>query len=48
MIFVEGDSASPTLVGTGAEDYVGTGYGMGAYSHHYQGTPIADLGAGAL
>jgi hypothetical protein len=42
-IFLDGDREHPTLAGTGAEDYVGTGYGMGAYSHRHQGTPIADL-----
>jgi hypothetical protein len=28
--------------GTGTEDYIGTGYSLGAYSHLYQGAPIAD------
>lgn len=41
-IYLDGDGASPTLAGTGTEDYIGTGYGLGAYSHQYQGAPIAD------
>jgi hypothetical protein len=31
-----------TLVGTGTEDYIGTGWGQGAYTHRYQGSPVAD------
>ena len=41
-IYLDGDAAFPTLAGTGAEDYIGTGYGLGAYSHLYQGAPVAD------
>lgn len=41
-IFLDGDRAHPTLAGTGTEDYIGTGYGLGVYSHLYQGAPIAD------
>jgi hypothetical protein len=41
-IYLDGDSALPTLNGTGTEDYIGTGYGQGAYSHRFQGAPIAD------
>lgn len=41
-IFLDGDGALATLVGTGTEDYIGTGYGLGAYSHQFQGAPIAD------
>jgi hypothetical protein len=44
-IYLDGDAGLPTLAGTGAEDYVGTGFGMGAYSHLYQGTPLADTEA---
>ena len=35
-------AAQETLVGTGTEDYIGTGWGQGAYTHRYQGSPIAD------
>jgi D-arabinan exo alpha-(1,3)/(1,5)-arabinofuranosidase (non-reducing end) len=41
-IYLDGDTALPTLAGTGAEDYIGTGYGLGTYSHLYQGAPLAD------
>ncbi len=41
-IFLDGDTSSPTLVGTGTEDYVGTGWGLGRYSNLYQGAPFAD------
>jgi hypothetical protein len=34
-------SEAPTLVGTGAEDYIGTAWGQGAYINRYQGAPIA-------
>jgi Protein of unknown function (DUF2961) len=41
-IALDGDStASPTLVGTGTEDYIGTAWGQGAYVNRYQGAPIA-------
>jgi len=35
-------ASQETLVGTGTEDYIGTGWGQGAYTHRYQGSPIAD------
>jgi Protein of unknown function (DUF2961) len=41
-IYLDGDQARPTLSGTGTEDYIGTGYGMEAYSHQFQGAPISD------
>lgn len=33
--------SSPTLVGTGTEDYIGTAWGQGAYINRYQGAPVA-------
>lgn len=36
-IYFDGDTTTPTLVGTGTEDYIGTGYGQGLFSHMYQG-----------
>jgi hypothetical protein len=45
-IYLDGDSEFPTLVGTGTEDYVGTAYGQGEYSHRYQGSPVVDDKAG--
>ena len=41
-IFVDGDTVAPTLVGTGTEDYIGTGWGLDAYANLYQGAPFAD------
>jgi hypothetical protein len=43
-VFLDGDRAHPTLAGTGTEDYIGTAYGLGAYSHLYQGATLADEG----
>ncbi len=41
-IFLDGDSTFPTLIGTGTEDYVGTGYLQGEYTHRYQGSLLID------
>lgn len=41
-IYLDGDTEYPTLCGTGTEDYTGTGWGMGVYSHLYQGCTISD------
>jgi hypothetical protein len=41
-IYLDGDSALPTLNGTGSEDFVGSGWGLGAFTHMYQGSPVAD------
>ena len=41
-IFLDGDGAHPTLVGTGTEDYIGTAWGQGTFNHHYQGAVIAN------
>ena len=41
-MYVDGDTDLPTLVGTGTEDYIGTGWGQGAFTHMYQGCPVAD------
>jgi hypothetical protein len=40
-IALDGDRANPTLVGTGAEDYIGTAWGQGSYVNRFQGAPIA-------
>lgn len=37
-----GDDENPTLCGTGAEDYIGTGWGQGRFTHRTQGCTIAD------
>ena len=36
-MYIDGDTDYPTLCGTGTEDYIGTGYGQGLFSHRYQG-----------
>jgi hypothetical protein len=36
-IYLDGDAAHPTLVGTGTEDYIGDGWGAGVFAHRYQG-----------
>lgn len=41
-IYLDGDRALPTLSGTGTEDYIGTGWGQGPFSHDISGSPIAD------
>ena len=41
-VYLDGDSARPTLNGTGTEDYIGTAYGQGPYAQAYQGCPLAD------
>ena len=40
--YIDGDTTLPTLCGTGTEDYIGTGWGQGEYSHRYQGCTLAD------
>ncbi|NII09274.1 glycoside hydrolase family 172 protein [Oleiagrimonas sp. C23AA] len=41
-MYLDGDRRHPTLAGTGTEDYVGSGYGLGHYAQRDTGTPIAD------
>lgn len=45
-MYVDGDRELPTIAGTGTEDYIGTAWGQGRYSHLYQGSPISDEPAG--
>ncbi|HEX9932901.1 MAG TPA: glycoside hydrolase family 172 protein [Allosphingosinicella sp.] len=45
-MFLDGDREHATLVGTGAEDYIGTAWGQGAYINRYQGAPVASWEAG--
>jgi hypothetical protein len=45
-IYLDGDRELPSLVGTGAEDYIGTAWGQGAYVNRYQGAPIATWAGG--
>lgn len=41
-MYIDGDQASPTLVGTGTEDYAGSGWGLGQFSSLYQGAQYID------
>lgn len=41
-MYFDGDSSMPTIVGTGAEDYIGTGWFEGFFAHSYQGCLLAD------
>lgn len=41
-VYLDGDTGHPTLSGTGTEDYIGTAWGQGVFSHAYQGCPLAD------
>ncbi|MBN2288737.1 MAG: DUF2961 domain-containing protein [Candidatus Glassbacteria bacterium] len=40
-IYLDGDEDFPTLCGTGTEDLVGSAWGLGAFSHLYQGCLLA-------
>ncbi|MCG8306920.1 MAG: DUF2961 domain-containing protein [Cytophagales bacterium] len=41
-IYLDGDRELPTLVGTGTEDYIGTGWGQGEYVNKIQGSTVSD------
>lgn len=41
-MYLDDDTEWPTLAGTGTEDYIGTGWGQGAYVNRYAGCTIAD------
>jgi len=43
-MYIDGDSIFPSINGTGAEDYTGTGWGLGKFVQNYQGCTIADPG----
>ncbi|HTK22344.1 MAG TPA: glycoside hydrolase family 172 protein, partial [Mucilaginibacter sp.] len=43
-MYIDGDTNYPTINGTGAEDYIGTGWGEGTFTNMYQGCMIADTG----
>ncbi|MDR1758797.1 MAG: DUF2961 domain-containing protein [Bacteroidales bacterium] len=40
-IYLDGDTDHPSLVGTGTEDYIGTGWGQGEYACRNFGSPVA-------
>jgi hypothetical protein len=41
-MYLDGDKAQPTLVGTGTEDYIGSGWGQGFFFNNYAGCLVAD------
>lgn len=41
-VYLDGDTAWPTLVGTGTEDYIGSGWGQGEYRGRYHGSLLSD------
>jgi hypothetical protein len=45
-MYVDGDNELPTIVGTGTEDYIGTGWGQGVFHNRYQGSLIVDAAKG--
>jgi hypothetical protein len=45
-MFLDGDNEFPTIIGTGAEDYPGSGYGLNIFNNRYQGCLVADAQKG--
>jgi hypothetical protein len=41
-IYLDGDTKNPSLVGTGTEDYIGSGWGQGEYACRYFGSLISN------
>ena len=41
-VYLDGDKATPTLTGTGTEDYIGSGYGQGEYACRYFGSTVSN------
>lgn len=45
-MYMDGDRELPTIVGTGTEDYIGTGWGQGTFAQRYQGSLVSDSKTG--
>ena len=45
-MYIDGDRELPTIVGTGTEDYIGTGWGQGTFHQRYQGSLVSDSKTG--
>jgi hypothetical protein len=45
-MYLDGDSKYPTISGTGAEDYIGSAWGLGSFINQYQGCTIANDSTG--
>lgn len=41
-VYLDNDKDLPTLVGTGTEDYIGSGWGQGKFNGRYYGSLLAD------
>jgi hypothetical protein len=41
-MYIDGDNEYPTINGTGAEDYIGSAWGLGKFINKYQGCTIAN------
>lgn len=40
-MYLDGDTQYPTIAGTGAEDYIGSAWGLGTFVNRYQGCTVA-------
>ncbi|MEP6950163.1 MAG: glycoside hydrolase family 172 protein [Ginsengibacter sp.] len=45
-MYLDGDTQYPTIAGTGAEDYIGSAFGLGTFANLYQGCTIANDSTG--
>lgn len=45
-MFTDGDTDFATIVGTGAEDYIGSAWGLGTFTNTYQGCTVANDSTG--
>lgn len=45
-MYLDGDTKYPTINGTGAEDYIGSAWGLGTFTNTYQGCTIANDSTG--
>lgn len=45
-MYLDGDTKYPTINGTGAEDYIGSAWGLGKFINQYQGCTIANDSSG--
>jgi hypothetical protein len=41
-MYLDGDNQYPTIAGTGAEDYLGSAWGLGTFTNLYQGCTVAN------
>lgn len=45
-MYLDGDTRYPTIAGTGAEDYIGSAWGLGVFTNLFQGCTIANDSTG--